>query len=351
MDEKNLKKINEMNNEELNNALYDKMRAEQDKFRAWLESQTVSEILHHTYEYVTKEDILMALDDNPLPTAQARALLQSSSPLEDIYKDWTKKETDYMQDILDTIAERANIFLQQEQEEFMQFANVPLYNQTYECAADCGDIDLFRKSHQANVACGQAIEEAVKDITSGMTAVLGLEREKLQAICEQCESMGLGVVSIANYNCPGQIVITGEADAVNRAGEALKEKGAKRIIPLQVSGPFHSQMLRGAGERLRKDLEKIRLSDFTIPYVANLTAEYVYSTEHIRESLEKQVSSPVRWQQSVERMLADGVDTFVEIGPGKTLSGFVKKMSREVTVLNVDQYEDLAKCVEVLANA
>lgn len=110
MDEKNLKKINEMNNEELNNALYDKMRAEQDKFRAWLESQTVSEILHHTYEYVTKEDILMALDDNPLPTAQARALLQSSSPLEDIYKDWTKKETDYMQDILDTIAERANIF-------------------------------------------------------------------------------------------------------------------------------------------------------------------------------------------------------------------------------------------------
>ena len=160
MDEKNLKKINEMNNEELNNALYDKMRAEKDKFRAWLESQTVSEILHHTYEYVTKEDILMALDDNPLPTAQARALLQSSSPLEDIYKDWTKKETDYMQDILDTIAERANIFLQQEQEEFMQFANVPLYNQTYECAADCGDIDLFRKSHQANVACGQAIEEA-----------------------------------------------------------------------------------------------------------------------------------------------------------------------------------------------
>ena len=161
MDEKNLKKINEMNNEELNNALYDKMRAEQDKFRAWLESQTVSEILHHTYEYVTKEDILMALDDNPLPTAQARALLQSSSPLEDIYKDWTKKETDYMQDILDTIAVRANIFLQQEQEEFMQFANVPLYNQTYECAADCGDIDLFRKSHQANVACGQAIEEAI----------------------------------------------------------------------------------------------------------------------------------------------------------------------------------------------
>ena len=158
-------------------------------------------------------------------------------------------------------------------------------------------------------------------------------------------------MSVANYNCPGQIVITGETDAVNRAGEALKEKGAKRIIPLQVSGPFHSQMLKEAGERLRKDLERIHLSDFTIPYVANLTADYVYSTENIRESLEKQISSPVKWQQSVERMLADGVDTFVEIGPGKTLSGFVKKMCKEATVLNVDKYEDLAKCVEVLTNA
>lgn len=193
---------------------------------------------------------------------------------------------------------------------------------------------------------GIYMQEAVP--TGGaMAAVLGLPAEVIEEICCSTE----GIVSIANYNCPGQIVITGEADAVTRAGEALKEKGAKRIIPLQVSGPFHSQMLKGAGERLRKDLEKIRLSDFTIPYVANLTSEYVSSTEHIRESLEKQVSSPVRWQQSVERMLADGVDTFIEIGPGKTLSGFVKKMSREVTVLNVDKYEDLAKCVEVFANA
>lgn len=193
---------------------------------------------------------------------------------------------------------------------------------------------------------GIYMQEAVP--TGGaMSAVMGLSAEVIEETCQSTE----GIVSIANYNCPGQIVITGESDAVNRAGEALKEKGAKRVIPLNVSGPFHSKMLVGAGERLRKDLEKVQFTEFTIPYVANLTAEYVYSPENIKDLLEKQVSSPVKWQQSVERMLADGVDTFVEIGPGKTLSSFVKKINREVTVLNIDKYEDLDKCVEVLANA
>lgn len=193
---------------------------------------------------------------------------------------------------------------------------------------------------------GIYMQEAVP--TGGaMAAVMGLSAEVTEEICQSTE----GIVSIANYNCPGQIVITGEADAVNRAGEALKEKGAKRVVPLNVSGPFHSQMLVGAGQRLRKDLDKVQLYDFSIPYVANLTADYVCSAAPIRELLEKQVSSPVKWQQSVERMLADGVDTFVEIGPGKTLGSFVKKINREVRVLNVDKYEDLDKCVEVLTNA
>lgn len=193
---------------------------------------------------------------------------------------------------------------------------------------------------------GIYMQEAVPE-GGAMAAVLGLSSEVIEEICQNTE----GIVSIANYNCPGQIVITGEADAVNRAGEALKEKGAKRVVPLNVSGPFHSQMLVGAGERLRKDLNKVHLNDFPIPYVANLTADYVSSTENIRDLLEKQISSSVRWQQSVERMLADGVDTFVEIGPGRTLSSFVKKINREAVVLNVDKYEDLAKCVEVLKNA
>lgn len=193
---------------------------------------------------------------------------------------------------------------------------------------------------------GVYMQEAVP--TGGaMSAVLGLSTDVIEETCEHTE----GIVSIANYNCPGQIVITGEADAVRRAGEALQQKGAKRVVPLNVSGPFHSQMLTGAGERLRKDLERAQLLAFSIPYVANLTADYVRSTEPVRELLEKQISSPVRWQQSVERLLADGFDTFVEIGPGRTLSSFVKKINREVTVLNVDKYEDLDKCMEVLKNA
>lgn len=180
-----------------------------------------------------------------------------------------------------------------------------------------------------------------------MSAVMGLSGGIIEEVCQST----LGTVSIANYNCPGQIVITGEADAVKRAGDVLKEKGAKRVIPLNVSGPFHSQMLIGAGERLKKDLEKVQMNEFSVPYVANLTADYVTSPENVRELLEKQISSPVKWQQSVEKMLAEGVDTFVEIGPGKTLSSFVKKINKEVLVLNIDKYEDLAKCLEVFANA
>lgn len=193
---------------------------------------------------------------------------------------------------------------------------------------------------------GVYMQEAVPS-GGAMAAVMGLESTVIEEVCGGTE----GIVSIANYNCPGQIVITGEADAVSRAGEALKEKGAKRIIPLKVSGPFHSQMLTGAGKRLAKDLAKIQLSEFPIPYIANLTADYVQDTGRIRELLEKQVSSSVRWQQTVERMLADGVDTFVEIGPGKTLSGFVRKINKDVKVLNIDKYEDWMKSVEELKNA
>lgn len=215
------------------------------------------------------------------------------------------------------------------------------YGAIVACGA-IGEEEAFAIVRRRGIYMQEAVPEG-----GAMAAVLGLSDEVIEEVCHNTE----GIVSIANYNCPGQIVITGEADAVNRAGEALKEKGAKRVVPLNVSGPFHSQMLVGAGERLRKDLDKAHFHDFSIPYVANLTADYVSSTENIREILEKQISSPVKWLQSVERMLADGVDTFVEIGPGKTLSSFVKKINKEAVVLNVDKYEDLAKCVEVLKNA
>ena len=193
---------------------------------------------------------------------------------------------------------------------------------------------------------GVYMQEAVPE-GGAMSAVMGLSGGIIEEVCQSTP----GTVSIANYNCPGQIVITGEADAVKRAGDVLKEKGAKRVIPLNVSGPFHSQMLIGAGEWIKKDLEKVQMNEFSVPYVANLTADYVTSPENVRELLEKQISSPVKWQQSVEKMLAEGVDTFVEIGPGKTLSSFVKKINKEVLVLNIGKYEDLAKCLEVFANA
>lgn len=193
---------------------------------------------------------------------------------------------------------------------------------------------------------GVYMQEAVPE-GGAMAAILGLDSGAVEEICRNTE----GIVSVANYNCPGQVVITGESGAVKKAGESMLGIGAKRVVPLNVSGPFHSPMLSGAGERLKKDLEKVPVFDFHIPYVSNLTADYVTSAEPVRGLLEKQICSPVKWQQSVERMLADGVDTFVEIGPGRTLGAFVKKISRKAVVLNVDKYEDLNRCVEVLKNA
>ena len=190
---------------------------------------------------------------------------------------------------------------------------------------------------------GIYMQEAVPE-GGAMAAVLGMENSLIEEVCSRTE----GIVTVANYNCPGQLVISGEADAVERAGQVLKEKGAKRVIPLKVSGPFHSQMLLPAAERLGKDLEKIHLKEFTTPYVANLTADYVTTPENIREFLKKQITSAVKWQQSVERMIADGVTTFVEIGPGKTLTGFMKKINKEMTALNIDKYEDLEKAARYL---
>ena len=188
---------------------------------------------------------------------------------------------------------------------------------------------------------GIYMQEAVP-VGGAMAAVLGLDADKIEAACETTD----GIVSIANYNCPGQIVITGEEKAVEAAGEKCKEAGAKRVLPLKVSGPFHSQMLVGAGEKLGKELENVTIQDFTIPYIANVTADYVNRKEDVKPLLTKQVAASVRWQQTVERMIADGVEEFVEIGPGKTLSGFMKKINRDVKVCNIDKMEDFLAFVE-----
>lgn len=185
---------------------------------------------------------------------------------------------------------------------------------------------------------GIYMQEAVPN-GGAMVAVLGLDTAMIEKICEETP----GTVTIANYNCPGQIVITGEEGAVHAAVEKLTAAGAKRCVPLKVSGPFHSPMLAGAGEKLAKELENVEIHDIQIPYIANVTADYVTDKSEVKTLLEKQVSSSVKWQQTVERMIADGVDTFVEIGPGKTLSGFMRKINKDMKVCNVEKVEDLSK--------
>lgn len=185
---------------------------------------------------------------------------------------------------------------------------------------------------------GILMQEAVPAGIGGMSAVLGMNAEQINEVVDQIEN-----VQVANYNCPGQIVISGRKEAVEEAAVKLKEAGAKRVIPLNVSGPFHSYLLEDAGKKLGEFLQNVKISDPVIPYVANVTAQYVKSASEVMPLLEKQVSSSVRWQQSVETMLADGVDRFVEVGPGKTLSGFIKKINRDVTILNIEKLEDIEK--------
>lgn len=185
-------------------------------------------------------------------------------------------------------------------------------------------------------ARGIYMEEAVPGGKGSMAAVLGMEAEAIETVLADIEG-----AYIANYNCPGQIVITGMKEPVEVACEKLKEAGAKRCLPLNVSGPFHSPYLSGAGEKLGEFMKDIKLAQLKVPYVTNVTADFVTDSGESKELLVKQVSSSVRWQQSVEKMLAEGVDTFIEIGPGKTLAGFIKKINKDVKVININQIEDI----------
>ena len=185
---------------------------------------------------------------------------------------------------------------------------------------------------------GILMQNAVPDGKGSMAAVLGMKADEIETAISEIEGVG-----IANYNCPGQIVITGWKEAVEQAGERLKENGAKRVLPLNVSGPFHSPLLQEAGQELKKVLDQVEFSDLEVPYVTNVTAQYIYDVKETKELLVQQITSPVRWQQSVEEMIRQGVDTFVEIGPGRTLSGFLRKINRDVKVYQVSTWEDIEK--------
>lgn len=190
---------------------------------------------------------------------------------------------------------------------------------------------------------GILMERAVPAGIGAMAAVLALSADKIEEVVADIPE-----VWIANYNCPGQIVISGKKEAVETACGKLKEAGAKRTLFLNVSGPFHSGMLKEAGEKLGKVLEAVEIHDLKIPYVANVTAELVTDPSQVKPLLKRQVYSSVRWQQSVETMLKAGIDTFIEIGPGKTLAGFMKKIDRTVNVLNIEKLEDIDKAVKAL---
>ena len=201
----------------------------------------------------------------------------------------------------------------------------------------------FEEAVQVVRQRGIFMQNAVPVGVGAMSAVLGAKKELIEEVCEQTE----GIVTIANYNCPGQSVISGEVEAVQKAGETLKQRGVKRVIPLKVSGPFHSPMLKEAGEQLLQVLENIELKEPVVPYIANVNAQMITTAEPIKQLLEEQVASSVRFEQSIERLLEDGVDTFIEMGPGKTLSGFVKKINRKATVINIEKVEDLDKLKEI----
>lgn len=190
---------------------------------------------------------------------------------------------------------------------------------------------------------GILMQNTVPAGEGAMAAVLGLEASAIEEVIADIEG-----VTIANYNCPGQIVITGVTAKVEEASEKLKTAGAKRVVMLNVSGPFHSPLLKSAGEELLKELENVEIHKLEIPYVTNVTAEYVQNEEEIKGLLGQQVSSSVRWEQSIRKMIEEGVDTFVEIGPGKTLAGFMRKISRDVAMYNIGTWEDVEKVAEAL---
>lgn len=186
---------------------------------------------------------------------------------------------------------------------------------------------------------GKYMQEEVPVGVGAMAAILALDADAVYAICKDASAKG--IVEPANFNCPGQITVAGEKDAVAYACELAKERGAKRAVMLPVSAPFHCSMLKGAGEKLEKELNNVPVSDLTVPLITNVTADYVKSKDEIKDLLVRQVSSSVLFEKSLRRMLADGVDTFVEIGPGKTLCGFVKKITKDANVYHVEDMQSL----------
>lgn len=216
------------------------------------------------------------------------------------------------------------------------------------CALVAADSMSYIDAAKAVRKRGIFMQEEVPAGVGGMAAIMGLDAGAIEAALD-----GMDEVQVANYNCPGQIVISGKKEAVEAGAEKCKEAGAKRAVMLNVSGPFHSDLLRGAGTKLEPVLNEIEFRKPEFPYVANVTARYVTEAAEIKPLLVKQVSSSVRWQQSVETMAADGVETFIEIGPGRTLAGFNKKIGKaigkDLTTYSIGTVADMEALLEEFA--
>jgi [acyl-carrier-protein] S-malonyltransferase len=193
---------------------------------------------------------------------------------------------------------------------------------------------------------GQYMQEAVPEGTGLMAAILGMERNDVEKTCH--EAAKNGIVGPANYNSPGQIVIAGEKKAVEQAMELAKAAGAKKVIPLAVSVPSHCSMMKQAGQRLAQDLEKVNISDLRMPIVNNADAKFLRTASEIRQSLVRQISSPLYWEDSIRNMASDGFDTFIEIGPGKVLSGLVRRIAKDAKVLNVEDQKSMSDTLDAL---
>lgn len=193
---------------------------------------------------------------------------------------------------------------------------------------------------------GRFMQEAVPEGLGKMCAVLGLSEDKIREACN--EAAAYGIVECANFNCPGQIVIGGEIKAVDEAARLAKEKGAAKTIDLPVSAPFHTSMLSSAADKLRTELEAVELKYLKIPVISNVTADYIGDRSELKDLLVRQVKSSVLFEQSIRRMIADGVTDFVELGPGRTLSCFVKRIDRSLGVYNVEDMASLENAVNRL---
>lgn len=188
---------------------------------------------------------------------------------------------------------------------------------------------------------GRYMQEAVPVGEGAMAAILGLGLAEVQEVCSQASDGE--VVEPANLNAPGQTVVAGHAAAVQRASAAAKERGAKRVIPLSVSAPFHCRLMRPAQHRLERDLANVTVSDLRVPLVSNVDAAWVRTGAEAVDALVRQVASPVRWEESVRRLVDEGVDQFVEVGPGKVLSGLVRKIAENVRVASIEDPNGLRR--------